>query len=123
VHCETDVHGSGSSNSESLIVYSFRYTSVGHTEPVFERLRRPGIDSEYSIQPAYVVRRAGTTNRIVVSASQAGNRFLGSLKGLQIRALNSPPPPKKMPITAPFPPFPMPRSVLLMEISPGHFFV
>jgi hypothetical protein len=29
----------------------------------------------------------GTTNRVVVPARQAGNRFLlGSLKGLQIRA-------------------------------------
>jgi hypothetical protein len=31
--------------------------------------------------------RANTTNRVVVPAPQAGNRFLGSLKGLQIRAL------------------------------------
>jgi hypothetical protein len=31
--------------------------------------------------------RVGTTNRAVVPASQAGNRFLGSLKGLQIQAL------------------------------------
>ncbi len=38
---------------------------------------------------AYVVHiwRAGTINRVVVKARQAGNRFLGSLKGLQIRAL------------------------------------
>ncbi len=28
-----------------------------------------------------------TTNRVVVAARQAGNRFLSSLKGLQIRAL------------------------------------
>ncbi len=33
--------------------------------------------------------RAGTSNRIVVPARQAGNRFLGSLKGLKIRALLS----------------------------------
>ncbi len=31
--------------------------------------------------------RAGTTYRVVVPAHQAGNRFLGSWKGLQIRAL------------------------------------
>ncbi len=31
--------------------------------------------------------RASTTNRVIVPARQAGNRFLGSLKGLQIRAL------------------------------------
>jgi hypothetical protein len=47
---------------------------------------RPGIDSEDSIPPAYVAWRAGTTNRVVVPARQDGNRFLGSLKGLQIRA-------------------------------------
>jgi hypothetical protein len=35
---------------------------------------------------AYVAWQAGTTNRVVVPARQAGNRFLGSLKGLQIRA-------------------------------------
>jgi hypothetical protein len=29
------------------------------------------------------------TNRVVVPALQAGNRFLGSLKGIQIRALNT----------------------------------
>ncbi len=40
-----------------------------------------------SIPPAYVVWRAGTTNRVAVPARQAGNRFLGSIKGLKIRAL------------------------------------
>jgi hypothetical protein len=50
---------------------------------------RPGIDSEDSIPPAYVAWRAITTNRVVVPARQAGNRFLGSVKGLQIRALLS----------------------------------
>ncbi len=45
----------------------------------------PGIDSEESIPPAFVLWRARTTNRVVVPARQAGNRFLGSLKGLQIR--------------------------------------
>jgi hypothetical protein len=40
-----------------------------------------------SILPAYVAWRAGTANRLVVSA---GKRFLGSLKGLQIRALFRP---------------------------------
>ncbi len=43
--------------------------------------------SEESIPPAYVPWRTGTTNRIVVAARQAGNRFLSSLKGLKIRAL------------------------------------
>jgi hypothetical protein len=53
---------------------------------ICKRLRRPGIDSEVSIPPAYVALRAGMTNRVFVPARQAGNRFLGSLKGLQIRA-------------------------------------
>ncbi len=42
-----------------------------------------------SILPVYVAWRAGTTNRVVVPARQAGNRFLGSLKGLQIQAQGS----------------------------------
>jgi hypothetical protein len=45
------------------------------------------MDSKESIPPAYVAWRASTTNRVVVLASQAGNRFLASLKSLQIRAL------------------------------------
>ncbi len=48
-------------------------------------LRRSGIDSEDSIPPAYAAWRAGTSNRVVARARQDGNRFLGSLKGLQIR--------------------------------------
>ncbi len=54
---------------------------------ICKRLWSPGIDSEESIPPAYVVWRAGKTNRVVVPAREDGN-FLGSLKGLQIRALN-----------------------------------
>ncbi len=54
---------------------------------ICKRLRRPGIDSEDSIPPAYVVWRAGTTNSVIVPARQAENRFLGSIKGLQMRAL------------------------------------
>ncbi len=46
----------------------------------------PGIDSEESIPPAYVAWRTGTTNRVIIPARQAGNQFMGSLKGLQIRA-------------------------------------
>ncbi len=58
-------------------------------------LRRPGIYSEDSIPPAYVAWRAGTTNRVIVPARQAENRFLGSLKGLQIRArYDNPIPPR-----------------------------
>ncbi len=56
---------------------------------ICKRFWNPEIDSEESIQLAYVAWRAGTTNyRVVVPARQAGNRFLGSLKGLQIRALS-----------------------------------
>jgi hypothetical protein len=53
---------------------------------ICKSLRRPGIDSEDSIPPAYATWRAGTTNSVVVPARQAGNRFLGSIIGLQIRA-------------------------------------
>ncbi len=35
---------------------------------ICKRLRRPGIDSEESIPPAYVACRAGTTNKIAVPA-------------------------------------------------------
>jgi hypothetical protein len=43
---------------------------------VCKRFRGSGIDSKESI----------TTACFVIPARQAGNRFLGSLKGLQIRA-------------------------------------
>jgi hypothetical protein len=52
------------------------------SEPVFVNVS--GVQE--SIPPAYG--RAGRIKRVVVPARQAGNRFLGSLKGLQIRALN-----------------------------------
>jgi hypothetical protein len=42
------------------------------------------------MQLAYVAWRASTSTRVVVPARQAENRFLGSLKGLQIRALGIP---------------------------------
>jgi hypothetical protein len=53
---------------------------------ICKRLCSPEIDSEESIRPANVVWRAGTKNRVVVPARQAGNRFLSSLKGLKSRA-------------------------------------
>ncbi len=53
---------------------------------ICNRLWSPGIDSEKSIPPAYLARRAGTKNRVVVLAHQGGNRFLGPSIGLQIRA-------------------------------------
>jgi ankyrin repeat protein len=49
-------------------------------EPVFVDV----YGAQESIPPANVAWRPGTTNRVVVPARQAGNRFLGSLKGLQI---------------------------------------
>ncbi len=54
---------------------------------ICKRLWSPGIDSEESISPTCVAWQAGTRKRVVVPARQAGNRFLVSLKGLQIRAL------------------------------------
>jgi hypothetical protein len=53
---------------------------------ICKRLWSPEIDSDGPIPPAYVAWRAGTTNSVVVQARHTGNRFLGSLKGLQIRA-------------------------------------
>ncbi len=61
---------------------------TGRSSRICKHLRSPGIDSKESIPPAYVAWQAGASNRVVVPARQAGNRFLGSLKGLQIRALN-----------------------------------
>ncbi len=55
---------------------------------ICRRLWSPGIDSEESISPTYVAWRAGTKNRVVVPSRQAGNRFLVSLKGLQIYGLS-----------------------------------
>jgi hypothetical protein len=49
----------------------------------YKRLRSPGIDSKEAI------RQPMKPNRFVLPARQAGNQFLGSLKGLQIRALGS----------------------------------
>jgi hypothetical protein len=40
----------------------------------------PGIDSKESISPAYVACRASRTNRVVIQARHAGNRFLVSEK-------------------------------------------
>ncbi len=53
---------------------------------ILKLLWSPGIDSKEPIPPTYVAWRAGTSNRVIVTARQAGNRFLGFLKGLQIRA-------------------------------------
>ncbi len=55
------------------------------TEPEFVNVQ----GAEESIPPGYVAWRVGTFKRVVVPAIQAGNRFLGSLKDSQIRALLS----------------------------------
>jgi hypothetical protein len=71
-------------------MFDFLYTVLCTLNCWFEyickRLKSPTIDSKESIPPAYAAWRAGTSNRVVVPARQAGNRFLASLKGLQIRA-------------------------------------
>jgi hypothetical protein len=63
--------------------------SIRSPEPVFVSVYgAQECDSEESIPPAaYVAWQANMTNIIFVLARQAGNRFLASLKGLQIRAL------------------------------------
>jgi hypothetical protein len=56
-----------------------------HRARICKRFWSPGIDSEESISLAYLAWWAGMTNRVVVRARQTRNRYLGSLKGLQIR--------------------------------------
>ncbi len=54
---------------------------------ICKRIWSQGIDSKESKSPClYVAWRAGMIERVFVPARQAENRFLGSLKGLQIRA-------------------------------------
>jgi hypothetical protein len=55
---------------------------TGLSEPVFVNV----YGAQESIPPAYVAWRAGTTNMVIAPARQAGNLFLGSLEGPQIRA-------------------------------------
>jgi hypothetical protein len=66
--------------------HSLPFTCITGTR-ICKRLKSPGINSVDSIPPAYLVCRAGATNWVIVPARHLGNRFLGSLKGLQIRAL------------------------------------
>jgi hypothetical protein len=79
------------SSTESIVLLSpVFYVVLKRNYPrirgarICKRLRRPGIDSEDIIPPAFVAWQSGTTNRVVVPARQAGNRFLGFLKGLKI---------------------------------------
>ncbi len=55
-------------------------------KPYRDRICKRLRSQESTIPPAYLAWRAGTAYKIVVTALQAGNRFLGSLKGLQKRA-------------------------------------
>ncbi len=59
---------------------------AGALDGIFKHLRSIGIDFTSLL---YVVWRVCTSKRVVVPVRQAGNRFLGSLKGLQMRALES----------------------------------
>jgi hypothetical protein len=59
-------------------------------EPLFCKcLRSPGIDSQESIQPAFVAWRACMSNAVVVPGRQAGNRFLGSNSGFVLEFYNN----------------------------------
>ncbi len=65
------------------ISYMNFYFILVHTESVFVNVK----GDQESTPPAYVAWRAGTTNRVVrTGRRKAENRFLGSIKGLQIRA-------------------------------------
>ncbi len=67
------------SNSIFHLWYTYRVRDGKESsEPVFVNVYR----AQESIPPAW---RDGTTIWVVVPARHAGNRFLGSLKGLQIR--------------------------------------
>ncbi len=55
-----------------------------HTRFFFHSLFRLNLSRSFNISPT--LRLAGTSNTVVVAARQAGNRFQGILKCLQIRA-------------------------------------
>jgi hypothetical protein len=72
------------------MLYKLSFLVFLHWARICKRLQSPGINSEESILPAYVAWRPIIQNRVVVPARlQPGNRFLGSLKGLQIQTLHS----------------------------------
>jgi hypothetical protein len=66
-----------------FLLYPYLLFGRETPESVFENV----YGAPESILPDYVACRAGTSNKVVVPARQAGNRFLGSSKSLQIRAL------------------------------------
>ncbi len=57
-------------------------------ESILGLLKSLKIRAQESIPPAYVAERVGTINRVVVPAHQAGNQYLGSLKGSKPVFLN-----------------------------------
>jgi hypothetical protein len=67
-------------------VVQIKIDPVGSCARICKRLWSQGIDFEEAIPPAYAAWQVCTTNRVVVPARQVGNRFPGSLKGVQIRA-------------------------------------
>ncbi len=67
----------------------YRAISISLNKPILSTYM-PGFLRHKKItgnELVFVAWRAGTTNRVVVPAHQAWNRFLVSTKGLQIRAL------------------------------------
>ncbi len=68
----------GSYTRALLVSQDRRHLLVAPLTLICKRFWSPGIDSA-----GYVTWRDGTTDRVGVPARQAGNRFLGSLKGLQ----------------------------------------
>ncbi len=89
-----------------IYVISFSYLAYPlllYWGRVGKRFRSPGIEYKKSIPPAYVAWRAGTSNRVVVLARQAGNQFLGFLKFTNSGPLFSSPSPSTTPDTPPPP--------------------
>jgi hypothetical protein len=70
-----------------VVSFSSVYNNIDGWAHICKLLWSQGIVSEESKPPAYVAWQAGTTKRVFVPARQDGNQFLGTLKGLQIRAL------------------------------------
>jgi hypothetical protein len=66
--------------------FTASYIQYVYRARICKRLRSPGINTEESVPPAYVAWRAGTPNAIIEPARQGENRFLGSLKSLQLWA-------------------------------------
>ncbi len=69
-------------------ILSFYFISISpNSNATHSRILSPWLGYEHRnrFRQPMVSWRAGMTKRVVVQARQAGNRFLGSLKGLQLR--------------------------------------